>query len=256
MDKPMDAFARSPSLPPVVHVDARRPLRWLQLGWQDLRANPVPSLGHGFILAALGWVILLLCSTHIDLLTAAVSGFLLVGPVFGAGFYALSRLRASGQPATFDASLDGALSNAGPLVRLGLLLAVLGVAWVAASHLLFRQAFGDAMPQVDMNLYRTVVEWELAFLVNYLATGALFALVAFVLSVVSAPMMFDRTAGTWNAILTSAKAVATNPVPMLVWAAIIAALTALGFVTFLLGLVVVLPVLGHATWHAYRDLVR
>lgn len=256
MDKPIDAFARSLSLPPVVHVDARRPLRWLRLGWQDLRANPVPSLGHGLILTAVGWVILLLCSTHIDLFAAAISGFMLVGPVFGAGFYALSRLRAGNQPATFDASLDSALRNARSLVRLGLLLAALGLAWVATSQVLFRQAFGDAMPPVDTNLYRTVVDWDYAFLVNYLATGAVFALAAFILSVVSAPMMFDRTTSARTAILTSVRAVAANPAAMLVWAAIIAGLAVIGFATFLLGLVVVLPVLGHGTWHAYRDLVR
>jgi uncharacterized membrane protein len=257
MDKPLNAFAHSPSLPQVTHVETLRPLRWVQLGWEDLRANPGPSLGHGFVLAALGWIILLLCSTHIDLLVASISGFLLVGPVFGAGFYELSRLRATGQPAAFDASLDGALRNAGSLVRLGILLAVFGIAWVGTSHLLFTREFGEAMPRVGVNLYRTVVDWDdYGFLVNYLATGAVFALAAFVVSAVAAPTIFERAADTRTAILTSVKAVAANPAAMLVWAALIVVLTAIGFATFLVGLVIVLPLLGHSTWHAYRDLVR
>ena len=106
MDKPIDAFAHSPGLPPVARVDTLRPLHWLARGWKDFTANPGPSVAHGFILVALGWLILLMCSTQIDLLAAAVSGFLLVGPVFGAGFYELSRLRASGQRATFDELFD------------------------------------------------------------------------------------------------------------------------------------------------------
>jgi uncharacterized membrane protein len=142
-------------------------------------------------------------------------------------------------------------------VRLGILLAVFGIAWVGTSHLLFTREFGEAMPRVGVNLYRTVVDWDdYGFLVNYLATGAVFALAAFVVSAVAAPTIFERAADTRTAILTSVKAVAANPAAMLVWAALIVVLTAIGFATFLVGLVIVLPLLGHSTWHAYRDLVR
>jgi uncharacterized membrane protein len=257
MDKPMDALAHIPGLPRVARVGTLQPLLWLARGWQDFAANPGPSVAHGLILVALGWLILLMCSTQIDLFAAAVSGFLLVGPVFAAGCYELSRRRASGQRATFDASLDGALKNGGSLARLGLLLAVLAVAWVLISRLLFIQALGGALPSVRDTFYQTIVDWNYYdFFVTYLSTGAVFAVVAFLVSVVSAPMIFDRAANTRTAILTSIKAAATNPSAMIVWAALIAGLTAIGFATLLLGLVVVLPVLGHATWHAYRDLVN
>ena len=169
----------------------------------------------------------------------------------------MSRRRASGQRATFDASLDGALKNGRSLARLGLLLAVLAIAWVLISRLLFVQALGGALPSVRDTFYQTILDWNYyEFLVTYLSTGAVFAVVAFLVSVVSAPMIFDRAANTRTAILTSIKAAGTNPSAMIVWAALIAGLTAIGFATLLSGLVVVLPVLGHATWHAYRDLVR
>jgi uncharacterized membrane protein len=198
-----------------------------------------------------------MCSTQIDLFAAAVSGFLLVGPVFGAGFYELSRRRASGQRATFDTSLDGALKNGKSLARLGVLLAILAIAWVLISRLLFEQALGGTLPSVRETFYRTIVDWNYyEFFVTYLITGGVFAVMAFVVSAVSAPMIFDRGADTRIAILTSIKAVATNPSAMIVWAVLIAGLTAIGFATFLFGLVIVLPVLGHATWHAYRDLIR
>lgn len=257
MDKPMDAFAHSPGLPPVARVGTLQPLRWLVRGWEDFAAQPGPSVAHGLILVALGWLILLMCSMQIDLFAAAVSGFLLIGPVFGAGFYELSRLRAAGQRGTFDASLDGALKNGKSLARLGLLLAFLAIAWVLISRLLFVQALGGTLPSVRETFYQTIVDWDFYyFFVTYLSTGAIFAVAAFIVSAVSAPMIFDRAADTRTAILTSIKAVGTNPSAMIVWAALIAGLTAIGFATFLFGLVIVLPVLGHATWHAYRDLIH
>jgi uncharacterized membrane protein len=257
MDKPMDASAHSPGLPRVARVGTLQPLRWLARGWKDFTANPGPDVAHGLILVALGWLILLMCSTQIDLFAAAVSGFLLVGPVFAAGFYELSRRRASGERITFDASLDGALKNGKSLARLGLLLAILAITWVLISRLLFVQAMGGTLPSVRETFYRTILDWDYyEFFVTYLGTGAVFAALAFIVSAVSAPMIFDRAADTRIAILTSIKAVAANPSAMIVWAVLIAGLTAVGFATLLFGLIIVLPVVGHATWHAYRDLVR
>lgn len=257
MDKSVDVFDRAPESVQIARVEAMRPFAWLERGWQDFTANAGPSLAHGLILVGLGWLILLLFSAHIDLLAAAVSGFLLVGPVVAAGFYELSRLRAAGQPATFDASVEGAARNGRPLARLGLALAALAIAWVVVSHLLFVQAFGGTLPPLSDTFYRTVVDWDnYGFLATYLATGAVFAVVAFALAAVSAPMIFDRATPTEAAIAASIRTVAANPAAMLVWAVLIAVLTAIGFATFLLGLVIVLPLLGHATWHAYRDLIR
>ena len=256
MDKPIHVFYQMPVLPRVAHVAPLRPITWLKLGWEDLRHNPVPSIAHGLLLVAVGWLMLLLLSTQVDLLAAAISAYLLVGPVFGAVFYELSRRRAAGQAATFDASLDGALKNGRRLARLGLVLAILAILWVLLSGLLFERTFGGIQPSVHDNFYRTIVDWSYPkFFVTYLATGAIFALLAFMLSVVSAPMIFDRAEDTNTAILTSLKAVGTNPAAMAVWAALIAALTAIGFASLLLGLALVLPLLGHATWHAYRDLI-
>lgn len=256
MDRPLLTVYQMPVLPHVARVAPLRPLFWLKLGWDDLRRNPGPSIGHGLLLVAVGWLMLLFFSAQIDLLAAAVSGYLLVGPIFGAVFYELSRLRAVGQAATFDASLEGALRNARRLAQLGLILAILAILWVYLSGLLFERAFDGTLPPVRENFYRTIVDWSYpGFFVSYLAIGAIFALLAFVLSVVSAPMIFDCAVDTNKAILVSLKAVSANPAAMGVWAVLIAALTAIGFASFLLGLAIVLPLLGHATWHAYRDLI-
>jgi uncharacterized membrane protein len=240
----------------VMHIGVTRPFHWLALGWEDLFRNPFPSISYGLILAAMGWLIIIICSTQIELLALAVSGFLLVGPIFSAGFYALSRLRANGQKADFDASLDAAVKNIGSLARLGVVLAIIAIAWAIASGWLFQKEFGEQLPEVEISFYRTMFEWSNpGFLLVYLATGAILAVLAFMASAVSAPMIFDRGGSTWAAILTSIKAVALNLIPMALWAALIAALTLFGFATFMAGLIIVLPLIGHATWHAYKDLV-
>jgi uncharacterized membrane protein len=137
-----------------------------------------------------------------------------------------------------------------------LLLAAIALMWVLFSAWLFVRGFGGSLPPIHDNFYRTVLDWNApVFFVTYLATGAVFALFAFVISAVSAPMVFARELRTGDAILTSLKAVDVNPGAMALWAVLIAGLTAIGFATFLFGLALVLPLLGHATWHAYRELV-
>ncbi len=206
---------------------------------------------------AMGWLIVVLCSNQVELLALAVSGFLLVGPIFSAGFYAVSSLRGSGQKVDFDTSLDAALKNMLSLSRLGGMLGVIAIAWGIMSSALFRQAFGDTLPEVQINFYGTILDWpDSGFLVTYFASGAILAALAFAISAVSAPLLFDRGGNTRRAVMISIKAVYRNPLAMAVWAALIVALTALGFATFMLGLIVILPLIGHATWHAYRDLVR
>jgi uncharacterized membrane protein len=155
------------------------------------------------------------------------------------------------------ASIESAIGNGKRLLPLASILAVLAVAWVVLTGLLFERGFGGTLPLISENLYRTVLDWSNApFFVTYLGTGVVFVLIAFTLSVVSMPMIFDRSADTQTAVLASLKAVAFNPRAMAVWAVLIAVLIAIGFATFLLGLAVILPVLGHATWHCYRDLVK
>jgi len=256
MDKPFHAMDQIPALPAIAHVDALRPLLWLKLGWDDLRHRPGPSIAHGLLLVMIGWLIVLFFSTEIHLLAAAICGYALVGPVFAAGFYELSRLRASGQPASFDASIEGALKNGRRLASLGLVLAMLAIAWVWLSGWLFERAFDGVPPSLSDNLYRTILDWRYGgFFVSYVAIGGILAAIAFVVAAVSAPMIFDRGIGTGTAILASIKAVALNPAAMAVWAILIALLTAIGFASALFGLAIILPWLGHATWHAYRDLI-
>ncbi len=257
MAKAIDTLEHPAERPHGSRVDALRALHWLALGWRDFAANPGPAAAQGAILAALGWLILMFCSTQINLLAAAISVFLLVAPVLGAGFYELSRRRERGQAASFDAALEGATARRWPLARLGAVLGIVAIAWVLTSNAMFAGSFMTAPPPPGETFYRTIVDWAgSGFLMTYMVTGALFALVAFVLSATSAPMLFDRDIGVRQAIGASVRTVAAHPLPMLVWATVIAILAAVGFATLLIGLIVILPWLGHATWHAYRELTR
>jgi uncharacterized membrane protein len=257
METSLGGFHRGKPLPAVAHVDALRPIRWLRAGWEDFRSNPGPSLAHGILLVAIASVVLFWSSTHIDLTAAAVSGLLLVGPVFAAAFYELSRLRERGvSPASFDASLNGALRNGKALVHLGVILAVLVIVWALLSRLLFARAFGGDLPSISATSWQSIFDWRYAgFVISYVGTGGVLAVVAFVVAAVSAPAIFDRRLDTATAVFTSIKAVGENPLAMGVWAVLIVLGVAVGVGTFLIGLVVILPVLGHATWHAYRDLL-
>lgn len=256
MEHAVSTGQAGPAHEEIRRVSVFRAFRWLEKGWDDLVHNPVPSLSHGLILMAMGWLIIVICSTQIELLSLSVSGFLLVGPIFGAGFYALSSLRASGQKAGFDDSLDAAMKNMRSLARLGGILAIIAVLWGVVSSALFRQTFGDDLPEVQVSFYQTIVDWQgSGFFMRYVASGAILAVIAFAIAAVSAPMLFDRGGSTRHAINISVKAVARNPLAMAVWAALIVVLTAIGFATFMAGLIVTLPLIGHATWHAYRDLV-
>lgn len=244
------------TLPRVAHVGTTRPFHWLRLGWADMRGNPGPSLAHGLLLTALGWCVLLAAGTHVHLIAVAIAGFVVLAPVFAAAFYELSRLRESGRHADFDASLDGALRNGGSLVRLGAMLALVVLIWAGLSMQMFEQVFGGRLPSIADSSWRLVFDWRYAGLVTaYLGTAMVVGAVAFALTAVSVPAVFDHRLGNRVAVLTSIKAVFVDPFAMLLWALLIVIFMAIGIATLLVGLVVILPLLGHATWHAYRDLL-
>jgi uncharacterized membrane protein len=244
-------------LPVIRKVSLTRPLHWLRKGVADLGECVPANLAHGLVMVALGWALLLMLGRHPHYVAAAVSGFLLVAPIMATGLCELSRLRAGRRPTTFDASL-AVLGHAGrDLFRLGLVLAAMAAAWFIVSEAMLAQVF-DVTYQNPADTYwhgfldtASRAQW-----IAYVATGAVLAALVFGLSVVTVPAIIDARMSAGQAVRTSLRAVATNPAPMLLWAALITVIVAAGFLTWLLGLVVLMPLLGHATWHAYRDLVE
>lgn len=237
-------------------VPALQSIVWLRRGWEDLRHMERASLAHGVIISIIGAVLLMLGSTHPYLIAAAVTGYLLVGPIMTTGLCELSRRRAAREPRGFDESLEAVTRNPDALMHFGGMLAVIAIVWFIASTVLLTSALDIRVPSLAVALWGGAGDFATTReVIAYFSSGAIFAVAVFVLSVVAVPLIIDRHATATEAMLASVKASLHNIPAMIVWAALIVGLTALGFVTLLLGMIVVAPVLGHATWHAYRDLV-
>jgi uncharacterized membrane protein len=243
------------ALVPVRQVAIGQPLRWLRLGWRDLARVPTASLLHGALVTAAGWVILGITLRYWYLFPGAFSGFLLVGPIIATGLYELSRLLEAGRRPGMHEVIAAWKRGTRPLVWLGLLLVLAATAWVLVSSVLFA-LFVSAPITGPEGVVRYIVlsEGSLLFPV-WITLGGVGASLVFAATVVSAPMLLDRDVDMITALLTSVRTVGENPVAMVLWATLIMLATGLAMLTLMLGLVLVIPWIGHATWHAYRDLV-
>lgn len=240
---------------PVRTVPPARVFDWLARGWRDLWRTPVPSLLHGVLVALVGWVSFALSDRFGWLVPGAVSGFVLVGPILATGLYELSRLQARGERPGVADVINAWRRESRPLVRVGLLLFVLATVWVLTSALLFTLFVKVPVDSPTAFLrYAIELQGNTLFLL-WLLSGGLGAAVVFALTAVSPPLLLGRRIGFRRALMTSVRAVGDNPVTMALWAAVVMGCVVLSLATAMAGFIVAFPLLGHATWHAYKDLV-
>jgi uncharacterized membrane protein len=244
------------AMPGVRALPATAPFAWLAAGWRDCRAHPLPSAFYGVCFAVMGWLIVYTFRHAYEYVSALVTGFFLVGPFFAIGLYDLSRRRERGLPCWLAPTLDAWRPNVGAIGVFALVLGVVLLVWARASLVVFALFYTGEMPTVAGFVGQIFSMDNLEFLFAYLCVGGFFAALVFAISVVSVPMMLDRETDGVVAVLTSLKAVAANVPAMIVWGAIIVLMTAAGFALFFVGLAVAVPLIGHATWHAYRALVE
>lgn len=257
MDKPLHTLDEHFHLPQVRRVDTTRALLWLRQGWQDMRDNLAASLAYGVAFALVGALILSSTTERPYLFTAAISGFFLIGPLAAAGLYEISRRHDAGESTGFFASLGGLRGHADQLAFYGAFLAFALIAWERLSAILFALFYdGDVAGIGGFTTQILLSTAHLDFIAVYVVLGGAIAALVFALSAVAIPMLMERDSDIITAMMTSMRAVAANQKAMALWAAIIVGLVALGFATLLVGMIVVLPLLGHASWHAYRDLVE
>lgn len=257
MDQLFHPWTRAVDTPRVRNVSLSAPLRWLAAGATDLRRAAPISLAHGVGFAVFGFVATSLAWDRPHLVTALASGFFLVAPILAIGFYEMSRRLSLGETPGHRDALRAWSRNPESIGLFGLALALMIIAWERVSAILFGLFFGGSLPDAQSLLDQVLFSGEhIGFLVAYVGVGALFAGVAFALAAVTVPMLIDRDMDVVTAMMTSMKAVAANPVPMLLWAVLIVTLVAVGIATLFVGLVIALPVVAHGTWHAYRELVE
>jgi uncharacterized membrane protein len=243
-----------------------QPLVWLVLGWRDMARAGWISFGHGLAMTLVGAVIMAVAYNRFWLLAGALSGFLVVAPVLATSLYALSRALERREPANTAVVLktwlnwqNSHLNKWGNdywcMVQFGALLALAATGWVVTSAALITLLAPVPIETPRDFLQHVVLASEGWLFELWLALGSLMAAPIFMSSVVAMPLLLDRRASLRQAILTSWQAVLANPVPMALWAALILGFTLLGLGSLLLGMIAVMPMLGHASWHAYRDLV-
>lgn len=232
----------------------------LRKGTDDFVAMPTHALFLGAIYPVVGLLLARLAFGYsvLPLLYPLAAGFALIGPLAALGLYELSRRREAGLDASAAHALDVVKSSSlSAIVAIGLLLLLLFGLWMMAANAIYVTIFGYAAPSsvggFVEDVFTTEAGWRMIVVGNIVGFG--FAVLALVISVMSFPLLLDRDVGAAVALGTSIRVVIDNPVTMAAWGLIVAALLLIGSLPFFLGLAVVVPILGHATWHLYRSTV-
>lgn len=229
-------------------------LLWLAKGWRDVRAAGIASLVHGLIVSLLSIAITVVAFFYWELLPGAVSGFVIIGPLLATGLYALSSRIEKSQSTSFRDVINVWLSNSRCLLMFGFLLVLASTAWVVFSFIMFH-FFIDADIRYPIDFLKYVLTQDNGTFLLWTMLGGLGSALAFAITVVALPLLVDRDICTRDAVYASVRAVSANPGTMVLWAMTILIITGISFVTLMLGFIVLYPLMGHASWHAYRDLV-
>jgi uncharacterized membrane protein len=254
------ANLRPATLPRVRHITLADLGDALARGYDDFKAKPSHIIFLGILYPIVGLIIgrLVFGYDVARLLFPIAAGFSLLGPLVAIGFYELSRRREAGQDPSWWQTLEVRHSPSLPaIVTLGVVLMALFYAWVMISETLYASFFGtQSTGSLSAFLHQILDTREgMKLLLLDCAIGFLFAALIFTISVVSFPLLLDRKESAAGAVITSIRAVMANPGVMAVWAFIIAAALFLGAIPFFFGLAIVVPILGHASWHLYRKVV-
>jgi uncharacterized membrane protein len=252
--------------PKIKTIGMMQPLVWLVMAWRDIAKAGWISIMHGVAMSVGGIAIVALAHSHFWLLAGALSGFLVVAPVLATSLYGLSRAIEHNETPNFSVVLKTWLNWQNShfnkwdndywcMVQFGALLAAAATGWVVTSAALI-----TLLAPVPINgpldfVHHVMLAPKGWLFEIWLAVGGVMAAPMFASSVIAMPLLLDRRVTLMQAVLTSWQTVLANPMPMAFWASLIMIFTLLGLGSLMLGLIPVLPMLGHASWHAYHDLV-
>jgi uncharacterized membrane protein len=244
------------TLPQAVNrVALLAPLQWLDEGFRVLRSAPLPSLFYGLLFTAICIGALALAEALPWFPLALITGLMLIGPFLAAGLYTAARQHEAGEPISIAAGLRLLWQRSNDLGLFAIFLGLIMAAWVRFSALLF--AFQDSLLPSSIGTSAGLIAGRLdpTLILFFVLVGALLAVTVFVSSAVAIPMILDRGVGPLTAIHASVRAVVMNWSAMLLWALLIVVLSAIGIATWMLGMIIIFPLLGYATWRSYRALL-
>jgi uncharacterized membrane protein len=242
----------------VNHIRLAQPWDWLRKGWQDILQARRYSLTYGAVVVLVSTLMTwaLVSEGYVFIVPFLAAGFYLLAPVVGLRLYQMSAHLERDEPLQFCNALEAWRRNQGQLSIITAALIIIMQFWMMANFVLFALLYTNLHPPLENFFSVVFLSGENnAFVFASVLLGFVLAGLAYAISAISVPMLVDRRIDGFTAIRTSVKAVMTNWQAMSLWAAIIVASIAIGFLTFYIGLVIAMPLLGHATWHAYRDLV-
>lgn len=235
-----------PIVAPCRNIPASAPFLWINKGWQDLKKVPRISLSYGFVMMLISVFITYVAYTahSIVLAIALTAGFFFLGPIIAIGLYSLSRQISNRVEPQFLRCLREGKKNLGNEMVLSFMFLIIFLIWARAASML-HIFFPSTMKTED---------WIMFLSVGTLV-GAIFAGIIFIVGAFSIPMLMDRKVDTVTAVITSINAVLKNKITMVIWGLIIVLLVFIGIATFYIGFIVLLPIVGHATWHAYKETI-
>lgn len=236
-------------------LDSSAPMRWLSKGINDFKTVPMLSLGYGLLYAIIGMILIWATYNNPIYAFGLVTIFYLLGPIIAVGTYCMSRHLEAGVRPSFGKGCNALCYNPFGILGFSVVIGILVVCWILITGVLFAVNFSTI--NISEGIFETLLANDnfLQFAGIISLVGLAFAIISFSLSVISIPLMTHRKVDVVTAMITSVRAVKKNPVVMLTWAFAIVALIGLGFAFFFIGIAVVLPIVGHASWHAYRELV-
>ncbi|QNM95552.1 DUF2189 domain-containing protein [Chitinimonas koreensis] len=233
------------------------PFIWLRRALGDVRATPTGLIFYGGAFVAMGWCIRRLFGYAPEHTMTLITGFLIAGPFLCLGLYEISRRHETVARVKLLPTLTALRANPAGIGLFAIVLALLVAGWMRVSVVVFALFFTENVPDLKLILSpHFLTEENTTFLAVWLGSGAVFALLAFAMSVVAIPVMLDRDADTFTAIFASVRVCLANPACMLTWGTLIVLLTLAGFALWGVGVAFTVPLVGHATWHAYRALIE
>jgi uncharacterized membrane protein len=239
-------------------VAVTRPLHWLREGWHDFASRPTVGIIYGLLVAIIGLLFTfgLNALGLLYMMPVLSAGFLLIAPILVVGLYADARQRQLSTTLQEERMGRILYHNLGSISGMGIILMLVFINWVMLSNLMLAGVFQQMLPLLGGTADSlSILYANLPFLLVYAGLGAILAALVFRACVISIPMLVDQRVDTFNAIFVSWKASGENAAAMTVWALLIAGLCIIGFLTLFFGLILIIPVLGYASWHAYQDLL-